>query len=415
MGLLLGFGWFFPVLLMAQDTNNSEAPQILTTDLVRRQKSETSQLEVSFVIYDDDIISEVKINGIPKSFEPAHTLNIEETLFFTKGRNLITVEATDENGNLQTIHYLVAYGVELEQLGEDSSDEKSEFIWKIAGDIQYNTDTNPNNDLGVPIDTGDYNIEGQISDDEQTDTQTVVNLVGFVGYGKIKGFVGYTESSYSKALYESLASKVIALGASYAPNSNEDGLNAQYTLLDINIDSEAYGQYHVYKFGYQFGREDEEDGTTKHLWSLVYTQKLFASENLDPGNNQQIGWEYTNMDAEKLDFFKSILAFNSGSDGSEESKYSGYIFDFDWYNKWESGFMLDMGFGFQYKEYPNQEPLSEDLGDMRIDVPIRYSTGLGWAFNDDWSLGFTYLYKINVSTKSPYYKTVTGFQLKGGF
>ena len=54
-------------------------------------------------------------------------------------------------------------------------------------------------------------------------------------------------------------------------------------------------------------------------------------------------------------------------------------------------------------------------GDKRVDIPIRYSTAFGWSFNDDWSLHYNYLYKVNVSTKSPYYKTVTGIQLKGGF
>lgn len=399
----------------SQSTGPKEAPEILTTDLVRRQKVDIGRLDASFVIYDDDEITEVKINGVPKSFVPANTLTIDETLIFKWGKNIVTIEATDERGNKRVKKYIVAYGVELEPSSEDSDKKGSKLSWKIVGDIQYNTDSNPNNDLGLPIDTGDITIEGQISDENQADTQTAINLVGIIGYGKLKAIAGYSQSSYSKEIYESLANSVLILGGSYTPKADEDGLNAQYLMLDISMNKASFAQYHIFKLGYQFGRKDDEDGTTRHLWGLVYNHKLFADGALDAGNNLQLGWEYTNLDAEKLDSFKSVMAVNTGSEGSDSSKYSGYTFDFDWFNKWNSGFLLDMGFGLHYKEFPNQQPLSKDLGDKRVDIPIRYSTSLGWAFNDDWSLKANYEYKVNVSTKSPYYKSITGLQLKGGF
>ena len=82
---------------------------------------------------------------------------------------------------------------------------------------------------------------------------------------------------------------------------------------------------------------------------------------------------------------------------------------------WIPHLLQGTGFGIHYKDYPNQEPLSADLGDHRKDVPIRFTIYFGWAFNSDWSVKLSYDNKVNVSTKSPYYKTVTGLQLNGGF
>lgn len=410
--ILFGALWWMTPLF-AQSNENKEAPQILTTDLVRRQKVETGRLDVSFVIYDSDAITEVRINGEAQDFAPSNTININKSLEFKKGKNLITVVAVDEKGNQQTRRFLVAYGVELEPEASEKKDSK--IYWKIVGDIQQNTDSNPNNDLGLPIDTGDITLEGQIADDEQSDTQTVVNLMGIVGYGNWSGFFGISQSKYSKEIYEPINSSVMILGGGHAPPSSEDGINARLMMLDITLGDEAFAVYQILNVGYQFGRQDKEDGTTRHLWRFVLNSKAFADSSLDPGSANLVEWVYTNMDAEKLDFFKSVIAVGSGNDGTEESSYSIYGFDFDWSNKWESGLLQGTGFGLHYKEYPNQEALSEELGDSRIDVPFRFSFHLGWAFTQDWMIKANYDYKINISTKNPSYKTVTGLQLKGGF
>jgi hypothetical protein len=410
---VLGGPFSMPVL--AQESENKEAPEILTTDLTRRQKVDTSQLEASFVIYDEDVISEVTINGEKQPFVKANTLTINKRLSFQRGLNKVVVVATDEKGNTRTKNYLVAYGVDLAPEADASTKDSGAITWKILGNIQYNNDTNPNNDLGLPIDTGDISIEGQIADDEQADVQTAVNLLGLITFGKITGMAGYSQSSYSKALYESLNSKVILAGVSFGPKPGERGIAARYMLLDINLDNEAFAQYHIINAGYQLGRQDKEDGTTRHLLGIIYNYKLFADSSLDAGSTLLFNWEYSNLDADKLDYFKSVLAYGSGNDGNEATEFSTLTMDFDWSNKWQSGFLQGTGFGMHYKEYPNQEPLIADLGDSRIDIPIRFSFNLGWAFNPDWSLKFKYDYKVNVSTKNPSYKTITGLQLTGGF
>lgn len=403
--------------VLAQQEENKAAPEILTTDLVRRQRVDVSRMEVSFVIYDDDTIAEVTINGKKQEFVRANTLTIETTLNFQRGKNIVTVTAKDDMGNERVKNYLVAYGVDVEEVDKtvEKAEEDAGLKWRITGDIRYNADSNPNNDLGLPVDTGDYTLEGQISDDDQADNQTVVNLLGMMTFGDIVGIVGYSQSSYSKELYESLKSNILILGATYVPKANEDGLAAKYTFLDIAMGSEAFAQYHVINLGYQFGRQEKEDGVTRHVFGWTYNHKAFADSDLEAGNTNLLGWEYTNLDADKLDFFKSVIAYGTGSDGSEATEYAAFMMDFDWSNKWEFGLLQGIGLGIHYKEFPNQDPLSSDFGDSRIDMPLRFSFSLGWAFNNDWSLGYNYDYKINISTKSPSYKIVNGLQLKGGF
>lgn len=408
-------GGTFGMPVLAQEVENKAAPEILTTDLTRRQRVEASQMEASFVIYDEDVVAEVTINGEKQQFIKANTLTINKRLSFQQGLNKVVVEATDEKGNKRSKIYLVAYGVDLAPEAGAAAKESDAVTWKILGNIQYNNDTNPNNDLGLPIDTGDITVEGQIADDEQADVQTAANLLGIVTLGKITGMVGYSQSSYSKEIYESLNSKVMLAGVSYGPKPSERGFAGRYILLDINLGDEAFAQYHILNAGYQFGRQDTKEGTTRNLFGIVYNYKAFADSDLDAGSTMLLNWEYTNLDTDKLDYFKSVIAFGSGNDGSDATEFSAFMMDFDWSNKWPSGFLQGTGFGMHYKDYPNQEPLTSDLGANRIDVPIRFSFNLGWAFNSDWSLKFKYDYKVNVSTKNPSYKTITGLQLNGGF
>ena len=95
--VLIGLGLWIPsVSVSAQDPLASqESPQILTTDLKRRQTSNEVQLPVSWVIYDDDLIQEILINGKPVKFAKSQTVVINRLLNLKPGKNLISVTATD--------------------------------------------------------------------------------------------------------------------------------------------------------------------------------------------------------------------------------------------------------------------------------------------------------------------------------
>ncbi len=209
---LLGGTMSTPTL--AREEENKEAPEILTTDLTRRQKVDAPQLDVSFVIFDDEVIAEVSVNGEKQKFIKANTLTINKRFTFKRGMNEIVVTAIDEKGNQRTKKYQVAFGVDLEEPPEPS--DSSGFAWKILGNVRYNHDTNPNNDLGLPVDTGDVSVEGQIADDEQADNQTAASLMAVVTWGRFAGFAGYLQSNYTKEIYEPLNSEIILAGLSYA-------------------------------------------------------------------------------------------------------------------------------------------------------------------------------------------------------
>ena len=91
--------------------------------------------------------------------------------------------------------------------------------------------------------------------------------------------------------------------------------------------------------------------------------------------------------------------------------------DFDWFNKWDSGLLFDIGTGFQYRTYENDIPLSEDtpLGTKRVDIPFRFSAGLGWAFNDQWKAMYNHKYETNLSNKVPYVRNIHGLTVNGQF
>ncbi|MCH8882294.1 MAG: hypothetical protein IIA41_02210 [SAR324 cluster bacterium] len=84
----------------AQDeAEESQAPQILTSDLARRHVLTEDRISVDFVIVDSDNIVRVTINGEPQQFTPSDTVLITKEFVFTEDRTVIEVTATDEQGN----------------------------------------------------------------------------------------------------------------------------------------------------------------------------------------------------------------------------------------------------------------------------------------------------------------------------
>ncbi|MBF0351260.1 MAG: hypothetical protein HQM11_09505 [SAR324 cluster bacterium] len=427
--------WFCMLMLVtlpgisAWAQSNPDAPQIATTDLLRRQKSSTEILNVSFVIYDTDKVSQVLVNEQPVSFQPAETVVVNQSIKLSQGKNLIQIVAVDEAGNQREKRYLVSYkddkeltqeeekqlGLLEEDTGSDKKDEKK-LNWMVVVGAKYETDTNPSNDVGLPVKIGDIELTGVIDDAEQEDIRTSLNAMVLFMYDKWTAFVGASNSSYTKSIYESLSSTALILGAGMTPTPTENGMVFNYLFLDINLGGENYGQNHGFDVGYQFGHANKKEDVSRHILSLGYTLKLLASNEADTGSEQKLKYEYNNIDKEQLDSHKTVFSYGLNSDGTSESEYSFLTFDFDWFNKWEMGLLFDIGFGMHYRNYPNVTPLSAELlGDTRTDVPIRLSTALGWQFLPAWSVKYGYNYKINVSNKSLYQKTVHGLSIDGSF
>ena len=209
--VLISLGLWIPsVSVSAQDPLASqEAPQILTTDLKRRQTSNEVQLPVSWVIYDDDLIQEILINGKPVKFAKSQTVVINRLLNLKPGKNLISVTATDSEQNLRTRRYLVLYAKELGQAPEsplpheeDHKKDKPKFSWKIVAGLKYENDSNPSQDIGIPVKIGDIEIQGVIDDSQQAVTRISQNLIALLSYGTINAFIGVNQTGYSKSLYK---------------------------------------------------------------------------------------------------------------------------------------------------------------------------------------------------------------------
>ena len=401
----------------ASGQENELAPQILTSDLIRTQTVEEQTKEVSFVIVDSDNIVEVSIDGEPQVFEPNSTVVIDKTFTFKKGKSIITVVAVDEKGNKQEKTYLVGFQVTEDPAMVKAEKKADKLFWKVQVGMDYEIDDNPTLDFSSPIDVEGLDIQGVVPDNEQPDNRQSVKATLILGLGKIIGIAGINQTTYAKSENEFLNSLAVYLGAGYRITlDNTRSLLLNFLFLDINVGTGDYSQNQIFSPAFQSSYKDS-DGFYRHLFGLDYTIKSFADSNLSAGNQMVWKWEYNSLDAERLDNFKSLIAYGSGNDGTDISKNTYYGIDLDWENRWESGFKWDLGFGLKYINYENEPPLSSEagLGSVRVDLPFRFSNAFGLQFTDNWYAKFTYDYTLNLSNKNIYVRTIQGISVAGAF
>ncbi|MCP4756585.1 MAG: FecR domain-containing protein [Proteobacteria bacterium] len=404
----------------AESTDLQAAPQIMTSDLARSQLLKEPTRVVTFVVVDDDFIEQVVINGEPQEFESDTTVVVTRKFRFKPGKTLIKVEAVDIEGNKREKTFLVGYGLGADGAleAEEGKEKESKFFWMVQVALSYETDDNPTNDLSLPIKVeGMDDNMGVVDDNEQTDTRQVVNGTFVIGLGNLSGFLGGVTTTYTKEENEDLNSKAMFGGVAYnLAFSESTSLLLNYLLLDVDIGGSDFSQNQTVTPGFQFTSKDE-DGTSRHFLGFELVLKDFADEEKPDGSQNTIKWEYYNLDAEKLDSFRSVIAFGNNTDGTDESESTYAKFGFDWKNTWEIGFKWDLGFGFQYHKFENQLPLTFDtpLGETRADVPLRLSTGMGWEFTKKWSAMYNYEYVVNVSNKELYVRSIHGLTVSGAF
>ncbi len=406
----IGFG-------QTEEATENQAPQILTTDLTRKQIVKTKTKSVSFVVIDDDDIRQIFINNEPVDFLPAKSIVINRKFVFKPGKTVIKVVAIDEFGNQREKEYLVGFGMKDGAELAPEEKKKPKMFWKVVFSGSLENDDNPSNDLSLPISVGDLEITGVIPDSEQPDNRT--NLKGTLiwGHGNLSAFFGGTQTTYSKTENEYLNSQAIYLGAGYGlPISSRVKLMLNFIVIDINVGGENYSQNMGFSPGLQFKSKDEE-GSYKNLLGIDYATKDFASSDVDSGSQMVLKWVYDSLDAEKLDRYHRTFAYGTNDNGTEASESTFFTFDYDWYNRWKSGFKWDLGMGIQHKTFENEVPLSSEtpLGSKRVDMPIRFSTGMGWHFNADWNAMYNYKYTFNLSNKSPYVRSIHGLTVNGAF
>jgi len=387
------------------DDNNGKAPQILTSDLMRKQIVDTDTLVVTFVFVDNDIIETVEINGQEEDIVPGTTVVVRKKFVFLPGRTLIKVKAIDEHDLAIEKFFLVGYKTDNDAEVNASDEQKNELSWTANLSIKYEYDDNPTNDASLPIKIGDLDLKG------------VMGGSLSVSYGSFSALLGFSETAYNKPENKFLNSRAIYMGLGLKADLGE---NIQYKLnylyLDININTYDYSANHKVDTGFMFSNKDSE-GYYKHYLGISYLQKEFAASDQDSGSQTAVVWIYDSLDAERLDLFKSNIAFGNSTEGNKESEITFSNWDFDWFNRWESGFKWDLGFGIQQREYKYAKPLSTEtpFGEKRVDIPIRISNGFGWHFNDKWQAMYNYRYVFNLSNKTPYVRTIHGLAVNGRF
>ena len=397
---------------------NSESPEILTSDLLKRQKVVSETLNVDFIITDKDDIVEIVINGENQTFEPSNTVVISKKFTFQHGRNLIKVVAVDDKGNQTEEKYIVAFGKDVPLIPKSLTEKKNKFSWNVSLGVKVQDDGNPSDDLGVPIDTGDIVIEGLVPDENQPDTRTTKNAMVSMSYGKFSGFLGVNTTEYTQQRYITNYNTAVSMfGLGYKPSSKKWGPVVKYMLMDVNTNGYDTLQSNTFTLGYQFGYVASNKSTSKQALYLVHAKSEYAAASTDPSSTGTFRWEYDNTDKEGLDYFRYVFARGNSIESTEDDKNSFTTLDFLWNNKWLSGVLFDIGFGFGQKTYPNDgNILSSDtpLGDTRVDIPITFNTALGYTIHGV-KLKWNFDYSFNLSNKKPTVRDISGFELSGSF
>ena len=396
----------------AQDeAEESQAPQILTSDLARRHVLTEDRISVDFVIVDSDNITRVTINGEPQQFTPSDTVLITKEFVFTEDRTVIEVTATDEQGNERTLQYFVF------RPGVQVAAEEPGLKYFVRVSLAFEIDDNPSNDLSSPIDIKGVDVEGVVPDDEQEDSRITVQALGGLIGNRWNAFLGVLSQNYAKSENENFNTRMIFLGAGYrfgAPS--ESSFVVRYLFVDIDIGSFDYSQQHTLTPGFEIVRKDDE-GTFRDFIAVDFIVKDFAQSDADDSSQFTLKWEDIELDAAKQDSSRGVLAYGNSTEGFDESEYDFLSYNQDFVNRWDSGFRFDIGWGYEYRNYPNDEPLTTDtpLGDTRVDNLLRFSAGPGWQFNPAWFAKLGYRYVTNISNKSPYVRQIYGITVQGTF
>lgn len=415
LSLIIVFWACSAFVALADERKQIKSPEILTTDLLKRQKVVEKEVRASFVVVDDYDIVSVTINGEVQNITPGKIVTIEKLFNLKTGRNAVKINARNSLGGMRERIFIIAYGDDVEILPPEKVEEKK-FQWFVIVGGKYDIDSNPSNDLGVPIDTGDVVVEGIVDDKEQDDVRITKNAILTASYGGISGFIVVNTTEYEKDQYQAYNTEVLMVGAGYTPKPDRCGVFLGYFFLDLNNDGYDTLQSHTTNLGYQFGYIADNGSNSRWLFSLVWAGSEFADPTEEPSSTGTFKWEYVNLDEDRLDKFHYVFGYGSSLESSEEDIHSFWTMDFQWSNKWRSGVLFDIGFAFGQKEYPNQAPLSAEtpFGDKRVDVPLSYNNSLGFT-KWGWTLKLNYEYSFNLSNKSPSVRDITGIELSAVF
>jgi hypothetical protein len=390
-------------------------PEVLTAELALKTVLESDRLDVTFVIVDTDNVVEFTIDGQKQKITPGDTVQVSHTFNFTKDVTRVVVTATDEKGHKRTVVYTVFRpGVNPATVAE----KPKEAPLRVYGnyDVRYEQDTNPSNDLSSPVAIRGIQLTGVVPDSEQKDTRLNAVFSAGVNKGMWTAFAGGSKIDYNKDADNNYNVQTLYLGGSgaFALGSDRAFVMA-YTFTDINLGGHDYDQTHTLSPGLRLSSQPE-GGTANTLVGLDVVAKKFASDTQNNATDLTLRWDYNRESKDHLDTYARSYTLGTSSEGIDISKYNFLGFSWDWNNGYDSGLLWAIGFGFEYRKYPNDTPLAETfLGSTRVDVPGRFSFGIGYRFLPQLKIMGNYAYTANLSNKSPYVRQIYGISLNGAF
>ena len=407
------------------------APQIICSDLTRKQALKESIRIVNFIVTDDDKITEIFINGSPQKFMPAGLVLITKRLQFEQGKSIIRVEAVDQSGNRGKRSFLVGHG-ERTQPVDKIQDETSELSWVGHAVLQFETDTNPTNDpidqhgaLYSPgmIETAEHlgDLYGAISNDEQTDSRRTLNGRFSAAIGDYSAYIEAKFTNYQKPINSFLNSQLLVAGLGYSGHRSQGRKWLfDYVFIDINLGSYDYSVVQVATPAIEFRSRSNRGEYRSLVLALDLIYKDFAEKRRESGFQTTLKSKYQVLDETQQHLFKNSFEYGSSTEGIEDSEFMFLKADFDWMNKWTFGLQMDVGFGFQYKAFKNVPAYTVKssigtLGQKRVDIPVRISGGAGWNFSRAWKITFDNNYVVNFSNKTEYTRLITGVSAFGKF
>ena len=411
--ILIGFGWLLIVSatsLMAQDAG--EPPQILTTDLAAESLAEEEEVTVNFVIVDSDQVTKVVINGEEEKITPGDTVLVTKVFRFKPGITTVRIEAEDEKGNKRNRSYRVSYQVPFEPKGKGGG-------WNLSTNVEvsYEVDDNPTNDLSLPIAIGGIgDVEGQVSDSEQTDTRTGVGLLLAMDAGAFNGFAGYYQTTYSKEINENLNPTIMFLGGQYRfAGKGKPGMQLTFALTDINLGSNDFSQVVMLTPAYEI-REVGEDGSWSKTYGLEMNQKSYSDTTRSSASQMTLKRDSKYFSKGGVYSSQGITSLGTNSDGTEESVYNFIGYKALWYLNWKSGWFVHPTAGIQARTYANDEDvLTQEYGPTRLDFPYEFTLGAGKKILKSLQAMFQFQYQADISNDSPYVRQIYGINIRGSF
>lgn len=409
---------------MAQGETEDNSPQVLTSDLIEKQVITTSNINVTFVVVDSDDVAMVVIDGEEQKFTPSDTVQITKNFQFSKGRHLIRVYAEDTRGNKRERTYLVAFGVPLEKK------KGSKKPWRIVTNVSVakEQDSNPSSDLSLPLPIpGFEGVTGVVPDSEQMDTRTRIQGAVVGAFRSFAMLTGVQTTTYSKTDNTPFNTRGLFIGGLYNVNlSKGSNLRFGYTLMDLDVGGFGYAQFDVLSFTWE-GVEKSPVKIVRDQFVLELIKKAFAL-GYDPDNPpttlplakvdgwvHALKWIHRSVEqGEERDTFKGVLSGGLTHEGTDESRYSYMGYDAAWGLKYSHRIGWNLGFGLQYRNY-SFGSLDLAFGSKRIDIPIRFGTGVSWGFLENMGAGLDYQYISNASNKNPFVRKITSLKVNGRF